>query len=364
MTLTVAEAPRRERTKMAVIDCDIHNYLPSEKTVREYLPERWRQHLDAFGARIPHGMYYPLANMHAARTDAWPPSGQIPGSDLSFAQKQLLDLWDMEYGVLFPLTGAGKQLNLGYSAAMSTAVNLWQTAEWLDPEPRLRASMAIPYEDGPLAVAEIERFARDPRFIQVIFESRTLEPLGRRRYWPIYEAAARHGLPIGMHFGALGGWPIGSGIGHPSFYIEYHTGQMTSFQDQMISLICEGVFEEFPDLKFVLIEGGFGWLPPLMWRLDRAYSRLKAEVPHLKKLPSEYIREHFWFTTQPVEEPHNPRDFQVLLDDLGMDDRIMFSTDYPHWDFDSPDTAIPSSIPADARRNIMSENARKLYRLA
>ena len=69
-----------------------------------------------------------------------------------------------------------------------------------------------------------------------------------------------------------------------------------------------------------------------------------------------------WFTTQPIEEPHQPDEFRLLLDDLGMDDRIMFSTDYPHWDFDAPDQAIPPSLPADLRRKIMADNARALYR--
>ncbi len=66
----------------------------------------------------------------------------------------------------------------------------------------------------------------------------------------------------------------------------------------------------------MLIEGGFGWLPSLMWRLDRAYKRLKEEVPHLKRLPSEYIREHFWITTQSMEEPTRPAQFHELLAQL------------------------------------------------
>jgi predicted TIM-barrel fold metal-dependent hydrolase len=361
LTIAVRETAAAQPVKTTIVDCDIHNYLPSETTLRKYLSARWCRYLDHFGPRVFHGLYYPLASQHAARTDAWPPSGLIPGSDLSFMREQLLDRWGIEYGVLLPLLGAGKQLNLEWGAAMCAAANDWQVAEWLDPEPRLRASIVVPYEAPELAVEEIRRRADDRRFVQVEFESRTLEPLGRRKYWPIYEAASERGLPIGMHFGAQGGWPI-TGVGSPSFYVEYHTGQAQSFQDQVISLVTEGVFERFPKLKFVLIEGGFGWLPPLMWRLDRAYAKLKEEVPHLRRLPSEYVRDHFWLTTQPVEEPHDPADFALLLDDLGMDDRVMFSTDYPHWDFDAPDAAIPTSIGPERQQRIMSGNAHSLYR--
>ena len=70
-----------------------------------------------------------------------------------------------------------------------------------------------------------------------------------------------------------------------------------------------------------------------------------------------------WFTTQPIEEPRQPDEFRLLLDDLGMDDRIMFSTDYPRWDFDAPDQAIPPGLPPELVRKIMAENARALYRL-
>ena len=136
-----------------------------------------------------------------------------------------------------------------------------------------------------------------------------------------------------------------------------------SFQAQVISLVCEGVFEAFPRLKIVLIEGGFAWLPSLMWRLDMSWQRLKAEAPHLRRLPSEYIRDHFWFTTQPMEEPPVRGHFRRLLDQLDMNDRLMFATDYPHWDFDSPAHAVPEKLPPDLEAKIMAGNARALYRL-
>jgi predicted TIM-barrel fold metal-dependent hydrolase len=362
MTLTVEQRATGGKVRLAVIDCDIHNSPPSEGALLKYFPERWRDYHAEYGPRFYSGAYYPLANQNAARTDSWPPSGLPPGSDLDFLREQLLDRWELEYGLMLPLYAVGGQLNLGYGTARAIAINDWQVEEWAQREPRLRGSIVVAYEDPPSAAAEIDRLGDNPTFVQVLVESRTLQPLGQRKYWPIYEAACRRGLPVAMHFGALGGWPIGSGIGAPSFYIEYHAGQLTSFQDQLISLVCEGVFERFPDLKLVLVEGGFAWLPPLMWRLDRAWKKLRSEVPHLRRLPSEYIRQNVWFTTQPVEEPPRPAEFRQLLADLGMDDRILFATDYPHWDFDSPDQAIPAWLPEETRRAIYAENARKLYR--
>ena len=350
------------RTARAVIDCDIHTAMAGPDTYLTYLPARWRRHHELFGPRGHAGASYPRMNPNAARTDAWPPSGLPPGADLPFLREQLLDTWGIEYGILNPLNGAGAQLNLEYGAALCRATNDWQIAEWLEPEPRLRASLIVPYEDGELAAAEIDRLGGHRGFVQVLLVARTAEPLGRRKYWKLYEAAARHDLPVGIHFGGAGGGPI-TGAGWPSFYIEDHTGMPPSLQAQVVSMVCEGVFERFPTLKVVLIEGGLAWLPALMWRLDAAWSLLREEVPDLRRPPSAYIREHFWLTTQPVEEPPRRGQFQQLLDQLGMDDRLMFATDYPHWDFDAPDSALPATLAPDLERRIMADNARALYHL-
>ena len=136
-----------------------------------------------------------------------------------------------------------------------------------------------------------------------------------------------------------------------------------AFEGQVISLVCEGVFVRFPELRVVLIEGGFAWLPALMWRLDKNYRGLRDEVPWLKKLPSEYILEHFRVTTQPMEEPPNSQHLLQILDMIGSDDFLMFSTDYPHWDFDAPNRSIPQIIKGELRERIMWKNATHFYPL-
>ncbi|HEY1545116.1 MAG TPA: amidohydrolase family protein, partial [Xanthobacteraceae bacterium] len=113
----------------------------------------------------------------------------------------------------------------------------------------------------------------------------------------------------------------------------------------------------------VLIESGFGWLPALGWRLDRNWKRMRDEVPHLKRAPSEYMREHLWVTTQPMEETEKPEHLIDLMNWIGLD-RILFSSDYPHWDFDDPFMALPSTLSDEQRRRIYAGNAKALYGLA
>jgi predicted TIM-barrel fold metal-dependent hydrolase len=345
-----------------LVDCDVHNTAASPAVFAAYLPARWARHHERFGLRVPPEMAYYATPPRAAsaRSDSWPREGGPPGSSLDFMREQLLDRWQITHAILNPAEEINFGMQLGeYAGALTRAINDWTAAEWLEPEPRLRSSLCVAYEEPDLAVAEIERLGSDPRFVQVLVNARTRDPLGRRKYWPIYEAAAAHGLPVAMHVGGFGHF---TGTGWPSFYFEIHAGHAQCLQAQVISLVTEGVFERFPDLRMVMVEGGFGWLPPLMWRMDRAVARFAEEVPHLERLPSETIREHLFFTSQPIEEPEHDAFLPQLLDQLDMSGQIMFATDYPHWDFDAPDQALPRGIEPDLRQAILSENAMRLYR--
>jgi uncharacterized protein len=360
-----AERDRRgARARLpGIVDADVHHMLASNEILSRYLPKRWAEYNERFGLRYPDSIgYFATRPRHfACRTDAWPPNGGVPGGDLDFMREQLLDAWPIEAVILNPInqTTCGAQFN-EFAAALTRALNDWTADEWLDRDERLYASICVPCEDAALAVAEVERLAASPRFVQVLVNVRTREPLGNRKYWPLYEAAAGLGLPVAMHVGGHGGNTI-TGAGWPSFYFEDHAGYPQAFQSQVISLVAEGVFERFPGLKVVLQEGGFAWLPWLQWRLDMAFELLREEVAHLERRPSEVVREHFWFTTQPIEEPERPEYFLQLWEELGMDDRALFASDYPHWDFDAPDQAIPLSLGDELRQKIYADNARALY---
>jgi predicted TIM-barrel fold metal-dependent hydrolase len=230
------------------------------------------------------------------------------------------------------------------------------------PEPRLRAGIVVPQEDAAFAAGEIERRASDRRFVQVIFSPRASDPVGHRRYWPIYEVAERHNLPIGLHSAGFSGGHASTGSGWPTYYMQEHYAFTTAMQNVVTSLIFEGVFDRFPKLKVVLIEGGFSWAPALGWRMDKHWERMRAEVPHVKRPPSEYLRENFWFTTQPIEEPQKPEHLADIIGWLGWD-RLIFSSDYPHWDFDHPRHAFKFALTDEQKAKVFRDNAKAVYGL-
>ncbi|MGH7079374.1 MAG: amidohydrolase family protein [Acetobacteraceae bacterium] len=367
MSEHVLESHEASTARLGIIDCDIHPMLRSDVALHPYLARRWREELETFGFRScqPYlrSHSFPKATPALSRRDSWPPAGGPPGSDLSFMRKQHLDPYGIETGILQVLFPSGKdQRNPAFGAALCTALNDWQVSEWTEPEPRLKASITIPCEDAEASVAEIERCAARKDFVSIFLTPRTLEPLGRKRYWPIFGAAVRHGLPLGIHTGGTNGMPMTSG-GWPSFYFEDHFANAIAIQPLLTSLVFEGVFETFPTLRVVMIEGGFGWAPALSWRLDRLWARMRSEVPHVRRPPSDYIRRQVWFATQPVEEPEHPRYLRDLFAWIGQD-RLVFASDYPHWDMDDPRLAFKVALRETEARALLAGNARAAYGLA
>jgi uncharacterized protein len=352
-----------------LVDCDIHPTVTTMADIHPYLTEHWKRHMAEFGANMRQGfasiMSYPRYNRDGgSRLDARPPSGAPAGSDLPFMREQHLDPNAVEYGVLQPLRPNGVGLrNQLFGESLNAAVNEWQLGTWCGPESRLKGSLMVTRDDPAAAIREINRHAGNASFVQISMMPRGAEPLGRQRYWPIFEAAEALGKPIGIHVTTNSGFAPTS-TGWPSYYVEEHHSHCESFQALVASLVLEGVFERFPKLRFVLVEGGFVWAPSLCWRLDKHWKHLKAEVPHLKRPPSEYVREHFWFTTQPVDEPQNPQHLIDTMDWVGWD-KILFSTDYPHWDFDDPKFAFARHrLTPEKKRMVFRDNAKRLYGLS
>jgi predicted TIM-barrel fold metal-dependent hydrolase len=344
-----------------IIDCDLHNTVPSVGVLWPYLSAHWQEYICQSAFKGPVDTAYPTGAPTSTRPGTTPESGP-PGSSLALLQEQALDAWNVEIGILNCTYAVESLHNPDAAVAMASAVNDWQLVEWLEKEPRLRASLVVPSHYPELAAHEIDRLGDQPGFVQVFLPVRSAAPYGNRRYWPIYEAAVRHDLVIGLHFGGSPGNPP-TPAGWPSYYIEEYAGMAQIFQSQVINLIAEGIFDQFPTLRIALIEGGFTWLPSLMWRLDKEWKGLRREIPWVKRLPSAYIRQHIRLTLQPIDAPPDPRHLAQILEQLESDEMLMFSTDYPHWHFDTPAEALPLEVAPQLQRKIMAENARVFYRL-
>jgi predicted TIM-barrel fold metal-dependent hydrolase len=353
---------RRSREQPAIIDCDVHNALKKPEDLKPYLPARWHVYYDqgprpgvsggqALGAR---------PQPHVYRGDSVPAEGE-PGSDLELMREQLLDAYNVTHAVVHPINNLLRMPTYGAAGgAIVQALNDWMIAEWLERDERIYGSISVTVEDGELAAKEIARVAQHPKFAKVMLPMVTREGLGHPKYWPIYEAATKFGLPVAAHVGGFSGTQ--SGAGWTTYFLEHHAAYAQHYQTHVVSLVYSGVFEQLPNLQFVLEEGGLTWLAPLMWRLDHSWEAMREVVPHLAEPPSEIIRRHFYFTTQPLDEPDEPKFLPQVLDMLNMDDRIMFSSDYPHWDFDDPTRVLPASlIGAERRKKIMTTNAERLF---
>jgi predicted TIM-barrel fold metal-dependent hydrolase len=343
------------------IDCDLHPAVPSMRVLLPYLDDYWREMvsvraLDRLNLSLTS---YPQNAAISCRPDWALDDAAKPGSSLKAMQEHVLDRYRPRYGLLNCLYGAQVFHSEDMAAAFCRATNDWIRDEWLSRDPRLRASIMIPAHNTELAVAEIERRADDFRFVQVLMLVSGEMTLGRRQLWPIYRLAERLELPIGVHAGSAYRYAP-TPIGWPSYYVEDYIAQSAAFENQLQSMIAEGVFAKFPQLKVVAIESGLTWLSGYIWRSDKTWKGVRAEVPWVTRPPSEIVRDNVRFTVQPIDAADEREAILRLADHLKSDDLFLFSTDYPHWQFDG-DAALPSGIPDAMFRKIVSENALATY---
>lgn len=355
---------KSDQMPLKVIDCDVHNQFRGGGDLLPYLDEPWRSHAAQFGLPGP-GLPYasPIGNK---RKDANPPSGLPVGADPAFMLEHYLEPFHVEYALLCSdsVIGISGFADPDYAAAVCRAYNDYVIAEWLPVSPRFKGYMCIAMQDPAQAASEIDRIGPHLDIIAVSIIGGSRMPYGDRYFHPIYEACERHNLPLMIHPGSEGGGIFNppTAVGYVSTYLQWHTCLPQTYMAHLVSLVCEGVFEKFPALKVVLCEGGVTWLPPLLWRLDKNFKALRSTAPWLKRMPSQYVRDHCFMTTQPIEEPNQPNHLDMMFEMFDAENMLLFSSDYPHWDFDDP-TRILRRLPEEKQRKIFSENARSLFRL-
>jgi predicted TIM-barrel fold metal-dependent hydrolase len=343
----------------ALIDCDVHNVVGSIETLEPYLDDHWREVIATSQFAGPTDQAHPPNLATSRREDLAAVDGAEPGRTVEALRAQLLEPLDLEAAILSCDYGVESVHNPDAAAALARAVNDWQIDRWLEPEPRLRAAIVLASQHPALAVAEIERVAGHPQFVAVYLPVRSAIPYGNRVWWPLLEAAVEHELVVELQFGGSSGLPP-TASGWPTSWLEEYVDMASAFQSQLTSLVAEGTFDRFPELRMSLVESGFAWLPAFMWRFDKGWRGLRREIPWTRRLPSEYIREHVRVALQPVDGPPEPAELLRVIDQLGSEEMLMFSSDYPHRHTAEELAAIPADLPNDG---LLADNARCHYRL-
>lgn len=344
------------------VDVDVHVSWKNEAVIAERLPVSWRSrwlngagHTHA-GVRIQPKYYDPDDRISepvpASRNPAELRTHWLEPRALAAA---ILSVYDAP--------GLSTFGDVDYPILLARAINDWLAEEWLEVNPKFFGTIVVATQDPAAAAVEIRRAARHPRMVQVMLPTGARLPYGHRHYLPIYEAAVECGLAIAIHSGTEGVGTSGppTPCGWPTTLAELRVTRSTLFLSHLTSLITEGVFVRYPDLRVVGLETGIAWLAPYLWRFDKNYKGLRSECPWLKELPSAYVRRFFRFGTQGVESGE-PDEFWRLLRSVGADGLLMFSSNYPRRNWEAPAASFGLSSGAPEKRAaIRNGNAISTY---
>ena len=333
-----------------------------QKRIGSATPRAWAKDVYASEFTVPKNVLY-VNPVGVMRRDTVLDDGSVPASTRSRRPPAA-----RRYGIDRAVLIGGNISARGASRSGSrrrdrVRVQRLADREWLEADERFRGALVVAPQDPQLAAAEIERAGDRPGIVQVYLPLTNML-MGDRHYYPIYAAAAERGLPIGMHPNSADGIfakapPLAGGV--YTYYIEWHTALAQVFQANVISLVCHGVFERFPSLKVVIAEGGFAWLPDVMWRLDKDW-----QAPARRGAVAEAAAERVHPRPRPVHDAAvyraatTPSTCARCCEIVQAERTLLFSSDYPHWDFDSPLRALERASGGVARR-IRGGTARELY---
>ena len=251
----------------------------------------------------------------------------------------------------------------GFALAFCRACNDYLAEFCLSHPDRLKAVAVVPLQDVPAALGEVRRAVKDLRMIGVsIPPSLPGKNLDCPDFYPFYEEVQELNVPIGIHWGN-GTYLPGAGTDRFNKHFQTHVvGHPFEQMIAMTSLVCGGILEKYPRLRFGFLESGCGWVPYWLWRLDEEYRGRSLEVPLMKDRPSEYIKRGQCFFSCAPDEFIIPTVAEVVGSDT-----IMFSSDYPHADGLFPDSVRTikdrQDISEGLKRKILGENAARFFNL-
>lgn len=360
----------RQLRETTVIDMDVHTSFRNEAIQRDML-----EHLE--GPHRKEAEYY-LRPDSSAYDGLYPTdnynrdvSGKLPAElmQVTDPQEDIQEVLSEEFHVDYAIINMLPELNMvrqdDKALALNRAANNVLIERFLDGHDNFRGLASLVPHRPAKAAEEIDRMADEDGICGLLFNSTGVKtPLGDEQYDPIYRAAEDHGLPVVFHGAAAPGLALDFPILQHELqtYMANHAlGHIYSQMLNLTSLFENGTPAKFPELDFVFQEAGVAWLS-LIFRLNREYKQRRSEVPLLEKPPEEYVRDQFYFATQPLDEAQDPRMMKQIVEMWG-GDVLMFATDHPHFDIDNTEALLRylNDMPDSEREDILYRNSAEVF---
>jgi len=341
--------------KFRVIDVDGH-CMERDSQILEYAEYRGRA---LKGVDAPISIWPSLDGWFRVASDAL--SAGDPEAWLAF-----LEDTGMEMTFLYPTNGLAYGLiqDRYWAVSLARAYNDWLYNSYTKRDSRLQGIALIPVQDVPAAVAELRRAATELGMRGAVLPAATGlgKAYGHADFDPLWAEAERLDVALGVH----GAPSKGFGFDFFDSFIKTHTLEHPfSILIQLTSMIFDGVFERFPNLRVAFLESGSGWVPYMMDRMDEEFERRGARwAPSLKRKPSEVFRSGNFYVSCEVEEQTLP----YVIEFLG-EDNIFFASDYPHErrreEFlkDIPEFVERKDLSDKVKEKILFRNTQRFYRL-
>jgi uncharacterized protein len=277
--------------------------------------------------------------------------------------RRAMDSLGIDYMVVFPtpMLMLGMHPQPEMEVWLGRAYNRWLVERVLSADDRIKTLVYVPFNTPVEAERTVREFADKKGVIGFCVTSTRYKPVHHNDYMRLYAMIQELDKPIAFHAGYH--WQDQSLATVNRFVGMHALGFVWCNLVHMTNWIINGIPERFPKLKSLWVESGLAWIPFLMQRLDDQVLMRQSEAPQLKRLPSEYMREHCWYTMQPMETTH-PRALEVTLDMIKAETQLLFASDWPHYDFDLPSVIYDLPfLPEQAKRNILGLNAARIFHL-
>jgi uncharacterized protein len=367
------QAEARNYDDFIIVDVDAHHYENESWTdVIKYVENPViKQYLESNSkfSSIP-TIPSPVGNQHnSGRVTRYPLRRDEKGEDPELPRdlvivKRAMEMIGIDYQILFPtpMLNLGLHPQVDIEVEIAKAYNRWLIDNVLSVDPQVKSMLFLPFNNPDACLEMIEEMSDKPGVVGFMVTSVRYRPVHDNVYMKVYKALEERNMPLGFHAGPI--WQGERAFEQLNKFLSVHALSFPFFNIlHLTNWVINGIPERFPNLKVIWIESGLAWIPFLMQRLDHEYNMRPSEAPLLKKKPSEYMSE-FFYTTQPMEIPDNLKVLETTFDMFNAKTQLMYSSDYPHWDFDLPSTIYDLPfLSLEDKKNILGGNAQRLFGL-